>query len=387
MRPVNLVAGNALRLLECGAEFFPALIAAFDSATVEIHLETYIFSDDQTGLSVKAALIRAAQRGVVVYVITDWIGTGRLQSIRLDRDLRVAGVHHRSFNPWFRRGLARTHRKLCVVDRDLAFIGGLNINDDMISDDDAHIVLPEPRWDFAVEIAGPLVRLIHLEAEAQWLRLGSLKLRARWELFRETRAARASGSGNGALAGLVIRDNLRNRRTIQRVTVQALRSARRSAILATPYFAPGRKLREALAQAAARGIDVTLLIGVGQFRMQDAVAHSFYPKLLQCGVKVVEFRRTQLHAKVAVVDDDWATVGSSNYDGLSLFLNQEANIVIRDVPFAQRLRGHIEQAVSDGTTIAPEDFAHIGRLERAWYGAAYFCYRGLLSIATLGRYS
>ncbi|EGF32192.1 Cardiolipin synthetase [Oxalobacteraceae bacterium IMCC9480] len=133
MRPVNLVAGNALRLLECGAEFFPALIAAFDSATVEIHLETYIFSDDQTGLSVKAALIRAAQRGVVVYVITDWIGTGRLQSIRLDRDLRVAGVHHRSFNPWFRRGLARTHRKLCVVDRDLAFIGGLNINDDMIS--------------------------------------------------------------------------------------------------------------------------------------------------------------------------------------------------------------------------------------------------------------
>jgi cardiolipin synthase len=324
---------------------------------------------------------------VVVYVITDWIGTGRAQSTRLDRDLRAGGVHHRSFNPWFRRGLARTHRKLCVVDRDLAFIGGLNINDDMISDDATRSVLPEPRWDFAVKIHGPLVRLMHLETEAQWLRLGSLKLRARWELFRETRSAREAGNGSGALAGLVIRDNLRNRRTIQRVTLQALGSARHSAILATPYFAPGRKLRDALAQAAARGIDVTLLLGVGQFRMQDAVAHSFYPNLLQCGVKVVEFRRTQLHAKVAVVDDDWATVGSSNYDGLSLFLNQEANIVIRDKAFAGRLRAHIEQAVSDSATIAPEDFAHVGRLARIWYGAAYFCYRGLLRIATLGRYS
>jgi cardiolipin synthase len=387
LRPVGLVAGNQLRLLECGAEFFPALIAAFDAAKVEIHLETYMFADDQTGVSIKAALLRAATRGVVVYVITDWIGTGRAQSTRLDRDLRAGGVHHRSFNPWFRRGLARTHRKLCVVDRDLAFIGGLNINDDMISDDATRSVLPEPRWDFAVKIHGPLVRLMHLETEAQWLRLGSLKLRARWELFRETRSAREAGNGSGALAGLVIRDNLRNRRTIQRVTLQALGSARHSAILATPYFAPGRKLRDALAQAAARGIDVTLLLGVGQFRMQDAVAHSFYPNLLQCGVKVVEFRRTQLHAKVAVVDDDWATVGSSNYDGLSLFLNQEANIVIRDKAFAGRLRAHIEQAVSDSATIAPEDFAHVGRLARIWYGAAYFCYRGLLRIATLGRYS
>jgi cardiolipin synthase len=219
------------------------------------------------------------------------------------------------------------------------------------------------------------------------LRVGKLKLLTRWGLFREVRAARETGNGSGALAGLVIRDNLRNRRTIQRVTLQALGGARHSAILATPYFAPGRKLRDALAQAAARGIDVTLLLGVGQFRMQDAVAHSFYPNLLQCGVKVVEFRRTQLHAKVAVVDDDWATVGSSNYDGLSLFLNQEANIVIRDKAFAGRLRAHIEQAVSDSATIAPEDFAHVGRLARIWYGAAYFCYRGLLRIATLGRYS
>ena len=387
MRPVGFVADNRLTLLQSGADFFPALIAAFDAAAVEIHLETYIFANDDTGLSVKAALARAAARGVVVYVITDWIGTGRAQSRALHRELLGAGVHHRSFNPWFRRGLARTHRKVCVVDRHRAFIGGLNINDDLLSDDDAHIRLPAPRWDFAVQIQGPLVNAIHLEAEAQWLRLGSLKLKARWELFKETRHRRRSGTGAGALAAMVIRDNLRNRRTIQRATLHALASAQKSALLATPYFAPGRRLRDALAKAAARGIDVTLLLGVGQFRLQDAVAHSFYPKLLKSGVKVIEYRRTQLHAKVAVVDDDWATVGSSNYDGLSLFVNQEANIVVKDALFATNLRAHIERAVADGVAIDPEKFAHIGRAERIWYGFAYFVYRGLLRIATLGQYS
>ncbi|WP_236422640.1 phospholipase D-like domain-containing protein, partial [Escherichia coli] len=109
-----------------------------------------------------------------------------------------------------------------------------------------------------------------------------------------------------------------NRSTIQKAYLQALGRARHSVLLATPYFAPGRKFRKALAHAARRGVQVTLLIGVGEFKIQDAVAHSFYPKLLLDGVRVVEYRKTQLHAKVAVVDDDWATVGSSNCDGLSL---------------------------------------------------------------------
>lgn len=387
MRAVGFVANNQLRLLQSGADFFPAVLAAFDAARVEIHLETYIFADDDTGRAVKAGLLRAAARGVAVYVVTDWIGTGRVQSRALDSALQAGGARHRSFNPWFRRGLARTHRKICVVDRHRAFIGGLNINDDLMSDDDTHTRLPAPRWDFAVEIQGPLVDAIHMEAEAQWLRLGSLKLKARWELFRETRHRGRTDDHSDALAALVIRDNLRNRRTIQRATLHALANAKKSALLTTPYFAPGRHLREALAQAAARGIGVTLLLGVGQFRLQDAVAHSFYPKLLKSGVKVIEYRRTQLHAKVAVIDDDWATVGSSNYDGLSLFVNQEANVVVKDTYFATNLRQHIELAVSAGVVIAAEDFANIGRAERIWYGLAYFGYRALLRIATLGQYS
>ena len=387
MPRVTLIGGNQLRLLHCGTEFFPAMLAAFDLATTEIHLETYIFESDSIGLQVIEALIRAAARGVHVYVISDWVGTGRAQSSRLHQQLAAGGVHHRTFNAWFRRGLARTHRKICVVDRRSAFIGGININDDFFSDDDSHTRLPAERWDFAVEIHGPLVTTILLEAESQWMRLGALKFRARWQLFKKRKRLSPVAADSGAFAGLVMRDNLRNRRTIQHAVINALASAQRSVLLATPYFAPGRKLRDALAKAAMRGVDVTLLLGVGQFKIQDAVAHSFYPKLLGSGVRVVEYRRTQLHAKVAVVDSDWSTIGSSNYDGLSLFINQEANLVIRDVPFAGILRARIENAVADGVNIAPEDFAHIGRLQRIWYGAAYFLYSGVLRVVTLGKYS
>lgn len=387
MRLVEFSGRNDVTLLHCGAEYFSALIAAIDAARYDVYLETYIFTLDPTGEQVRDALIRAAGRGVTVNVVTDWLGTGHRESVILSQQLRAGRVNHHVFNAWFRRGVARTHRKMCVVDRQVAFLGGLNVNDDHISDDGFNIPLPAPRWDFAVRITGPLVATIHHDMQSQWLLLGGLSLRYRWELFRERRAAwRESGEGP-VLAALVLRDNLRNRRTIQQTYLKALGGARRVALLANPYFAPGRKLRDGLASAAARGVDVTLLIGVGQFRLQDAVAHSFYPKLLKSGVKVVEYRKTQLHGKVAVIDDDWATVGSSNWDGLSLFVNHEANVVVKDEQFTRALREKIEQAVQQGVAVRLEDYANIPWYERAWYGAAYLLYKAILRIITLGRYT
>ncbi|WP_136413252.1 cardiolipin synthase ClsB [Herbaspirillum sp. ST 5-3] len=387
MRSVEFTAHNKIRLLYCGAEFFPALIAAIDAAHFEIFLETYIFTLDETGNRVKDALLRAASRGVSVNVITDWLGTGHRQSVSLNQILREGGVNHRVFNAWFRRGITRTHRKICVVDRQVAFLGGLNINYDYVSDDGFNTPLPAPRWDFAVQINGPLVVTIHHEMQAHWMLLAGLGLKYRWERFLERRFTGPTIEEGPSLAAFVVRDNLRNRRTIQKTYLKALGGARKSALLANPYFAPGRKLRDGLASAASRGVDVTLLIGVGQFRIQDAVAHSFYPKLLKSGVKVVEYRKTQLHGKVAVVDDEWATVGSSNWDGLSLLINQEANIVVKDHAFAHALRMRIEHAVEEGTRVRLEDYANIPWYERAWYGAAYMMYKVILRIVTLGRYT
>lgn len=386
MRPVSFVPDNRVLLLHCGAEFFPALLAAIDGAASEIYLETYIFASDDVADAVRAALRRAAARGVAVNVITDWMGTGREHTELLQKEFARDGIAHRTFNPWFRRGIARTHRKLCVVDKNLAFVGGINIIDDLLADDDSNQVLPLPRWDFAVRVEGPLVAAIHLEIEAQWFRLGSLKLRQRWELFRDKGIQLVPSGDQPIMAALVVRDNLRNRRTIQRAYLLALGHARKKVVFANPYFAPGRKLRRALEQAASRGVDVTLLLGVGQFKLQDAVAHSFYPKLLKSGVKLVEYRKTQLHAKVAAVDDEWATIGSSNYDGLSLFVNQEANIVIRDAEFSANLRAQIELGIADGVVVDFADYANIRWYKRVWYGFAFLVYESLIRVFTWSKY-
>lgn len=384
MRTVTFSADNHITLLKNGAAFFPALVAAIDAARFEVYLETYIFAADETALLVQQALARAAQRGVEVRVITDWLGTGRLRAMSLHQEFLAGGVMYRAFNPWFRRGVARMHRKMCVVDRHTSFIGGLNIIDDMVSDDDLRLPLPAPRWDFAVSISGSLVNVMHAELAAQWMRLGEMKLLARLQQFKRTRA-KANGASHGpTLAGLVLRDNLRNRRTIQRAYLHALGHARQSALLTSPYFAPGRKLRRGLEEAARRGVDVTLLLGVGHYRLQDAVSQSYYPKLLKAGVKIVEYRKTALHAKVAVIDDAWATVGSSNFDGFSLLVNQEANVVIRDAEFSRALRQQIEIGIADGEPVAASAFADRSWPARAWHGTAFFLYRFLMRIITVG---
>ncbi|MBV8667529.1 MAG: cardiolipin synthase ClsB [Burkholderiaceae bacterium] len=389
MKQLRFLPSNEVRLLHNGAEFFPSLIDAIDQAAVEIFLEYYIYADDDVSADVSDALVRAAARGVRVHVISDWLGTGRLHTALLKQKLAGTGVLHRTFNPWFRRGIARTHRKLCAVDRKVGFVGGINIVDDMFSDDGVYLALAEPRWDFAVRIEGPLAAAIHKEIEAQWLRMGSLKIKERIGLYRELRSGPPlvqAGMGEVS-AALVVRDNLRNRRTIQRAYLQALGHARRKVVFANPYFAPGRKLRRALEAAAARGVDVTVLLGVGQFLLQDAVAHSFYPKLLRAGVKIVEYRKTQLHAKVAVVDEDWTTVGSSNYDGLSLFINQEANVVIRDAKFAVALRAQIEKGIADGVAVHLADYANIRWYKRFWYGVAFMLYETIIRVATWSKYT
>lgn len=384
MRSVNLIAHNDIILHETGLELFPAMLAAIDGAQYEIYFETYIFADDATGRTVEAALIAAGQRGVRVRVVTDWFGTGHKQCTRLGLAFAAAGVRFRAFNPWFKRGVARTHRKITVVDREVAFVGGININDDWFCDYDCERRLPAPRWDFAVEVHGPLISSIHHEMQAQWARTGRLGLIKRIGLFREMRLQQLPGGDKPMQAAFIVRDNLRNRHTIQRAYLQAIGRAKKSILLVNPYFAPGHKFRKALAVAGERGVEVKLLIGVGEITLQDMVARSFYPKLLAAGVKVYEYRKTQLHAKVAVIDDDWSTVGSSNCDGLSLFLNQEANVVVKDVGFAAGMREHIEDGIAEGVPICIEDFEDVGWWKRAGYGTAYFLYKMTMRIFAIG---
>jgi cardiolipin synthase len=378
---------NYIKLLHRGEQFHPALLAAVENAQHEILLETYIFAADQVGNAIQHALQEAARRGVRVRIILDWHGTGRSRVNALRSAFHAAGAEYRSFNPWFWHGVTRSHRKLCLIDGNTAFVGGMNLNDDWLCDFDPTLQLAAPRWDFTAQIEGPLVETIQLNMQLQWAKLNQINLLERRKLSRQLRHINADTNRLPALTSFLVRDNWRNRRTIQRAYLNAIGNARHSILLATPYFAPGRKFKRALALAAERGVQVTLLLGTGQFALQDAVARAFYPRLLKSGVKLVEYHHTQLHGKVAVIDDRWATVGSSNCDGLSLFLNQEANIIINDVAFSLDLRQHIQQAMADGNPVTLDDFTRLPWYRRAGYEFAFWVYQGLMRIVTFGEYA
>lgn len=386
MPSVEFSAGNTIEFLHCGAEFFPALIQSIDAASTEIYLETYLFATDDAGLAVLDSLTGAAARGVTVNLITDWLGTGRTGCGLLAEALRHTTVNYRVFNQWFHRGVARTHRKVCVVDKRLAFVGGININHDLHSAEGPE-TLSSPRWDFSVKVCGPIVDVIHKEAVGQWLRTGPLPLLDRLQLFAELRAPAVTPLQSDSLAGFFTCDNLHNRFTIQREYLRAINASSQYVLIANPYFAPGRTFRDALSSAADRGVCVMLLLGVGQFPILDSVARSYYPKLLKSGVKLFEYRRTQLHAKVAVIDDQWATVGSSNCDGLSLFVNHEANLVVQDRALAKGLGSQIRRGIRDAVEIEAKDFARIPWFKRLWYGLSFLVYRGAMRVITLNTYA
>ncbi len=376
---VIFTGNNQITLLNNGADFFPALLSAIDEAEEEVRLETYIFSQDVTGKLVQEALCRAAQRQVKVYVIIDWWGTGNQRSFNIGQHLTNAGIYFRLFNPWFMNGFVRTHRKLVVIDKKIAFIGGININHDLVAEGENKRELEFPRWDFAARVIGPLVTEIHQLMLEQWQKTGKLNLRQRLEILTKKKVILEHPT-TAIVAGLAQRDNFLFRRTIRRAYLQALGQAKSEILIATPYFAPGHRFHTALINAAKRGVKVALLIGVGDFRFQDAVTHFYYSKLLKQGVQIIEYSKSQLHGKVAVVDGEWATIGSSNCDGFSLFLNQEANLVIKDREFSKQLSDAILQGIADGIPISLVEYGNISWRQKFWYGCAFLIYSLLMRL-------
>ena len=367
MTATSLNAGHALRLLQCGREFFPAMVQAIDASSTEVRLETYIFNFDTSGCDIAQALCRAGQRGVRVYLLMDGVGSPEVPLEWQQRFVEASVQWHR-FSPLGNLGLLvpmrwrRLHRKLCVVDGEVAFCGGINILDDLL--DPVFGTLESPRFDFSVQVTGPLVADV-LRAMVQfWRRLVVTRqikqlafhsARQSWEIEGDSlllaAAGRQSASGSakgGANAALVLRDNLRNRNSIERVYRKAIAMARHEVVIANAYFLPGGKLRRALEFAARRGVRVRLLIqGRYEYFMQYHAARPVLLSLLEAGVEIYEYRSGFLHAKVALVDGIWATVGSSNLDPLSLLLAREANVVVENADFANHLRERLQDAIND----------------------------------------
>jgi cardiolipin synthase len=382
-RPL-IYGGNRIRLLRSGAEYFPALLEAIEGARSSVHLETYIFEVDAIGLRVAEALAAAARRGVGVHVLVDGYGSVDT-AVQLATLMEPAGVRFAVYRParWWqlrRSLLRRLHRKIAVIDQRLAFVGGINIIDDRHHPDPDPASIG-PRYDFAVSCEGPIVAPILLIVTRLWRTVARL-WRLRAEPLPDVR--QSAPLPENMRASLLLRDNLRFRRTIGRAYLDAIDGAQREVVIANAYFLPGRRFREALCTAARRGVRVRLLLqGRVEYRLQHYAQQSLYDELLKAGVEIHEYAASYLHAKVAVVDAAWATVGSSNIDPYSLLLAREANIAVYERGFAAELRTELGRALQHDAVILDPAAA----MRRTWWHRcvnriAYWVVRMLTLIAT-----
>ena len=378
-------AGNAVKLRRSGAEYFPALLAAIERAEREIWLETYIFADDETGREVADALVAAAARGVSVRVLVDGWGARHYLTRTLERKLSKGGVdllkYRPEVHPWHFRShrLRRLHRKLCQVDGRVGFVGGINVIDDMNTP--GHT---PPRVDFAVAVRGPMLVPVIQTMQRVWAIVEIAQLRSSdVPLFPDEEPAEDAGM---QVAKFTIRDNLRHRRDIERAYLAGIRTARREILIATAYFFPGVRFRRALVNAAARGVQVTLLLQARvEYRLLHYASRALYGQLLSAGIAIQEYHRSFLHAKVAVVDAQWATVGSSNIDPYSFLMSREANVFVRDAGFAGELQVELAAMIDDGARPVPaEDWAHRSRFAKAMSWIAYGIVRVAMGMLRYG---
>jgi cardiolipin synthase A/B len=334
---------DSIQLLHSGHDYFPALLAAIQDAKRSIRLETYSFANDATGNAVRDALLAAAARAVSIHVTIDGFGSGE-DGRAVVKQFLDAGINAHIYRPkrWWQAGLSpkllrRLHRKLSVFDDTTAFVGGINILDDLNHAPHIDSTLG-PRFDFAVRFTGSMAAQVsHAMTQP---RSKPQPLRALWVKH----------------LALVQRDNLFNRNTIQKLYLKLLASARHEVWLANAYFVPGYKLRRAIIAARKRGVEVNLLLqGRQEYFLQHHATQALYGQLLDAGVNIYEYTASFLHAKVAVVDGTRATVGSSNIDPFSLMLAKEANIYVHNEVFARELQIALQTAcANDARKINPQ---------------------------------
>jgi len=383
--------GHSVELLEGGGAYFPALVAAFDEARHEVHLQAYIFEDDPAGRMVADALVRAALRGVGVHVLIDGFG-GRTMPPALRQRLRAAGIELLFFRPevsvfdFQRSRLRRLHHKIAAIDGTIGFAGGINVIDDMHTP--GHT---PPRWDYAVKVRGPLTVEILRVARQAWDTVARTYLHRRWPpwpLPVAPDAPQEVGPGEAAgpiRAAFVIRDTLRHRRDIEDAYLEAIASAERDVLIANAYFLPGVEFRRALIDAARRGVQVTLLLQARvEYVLMRHASRVFYQQLLDAGVHIFEYHHSFMHAKVAVIDGRWATVGSSNIDPLSLLLAREANVIVLDAGFAGEMLSSLRRAMDAGARPVVASGVRRGLAERIASWIAYGIVRVLLGWAGYG---
>jgi len=327
----DVSSGNNVSLLQDGLATFDAMCIAIESAQESVVLEAYILRSDDVGHRIGDALIGAAQRGVTVRVLSDWIGMRGIQWSFIT-GLKKAGIQHRVFNPpglrpWF--GLIpRDHRKLLVVDSSVGITGGVGIGNEWMGKTKRR----RGHWrDTAVRIEGPAANDMQQAFDAMWERAYKRERRGSHRLTR--RAARGAhldpATAAPSLVGIIEGEPLRMR-IARALQMQAI-SAERSIWIANAYFVPSPSEVESLLGAARDGVDVRVLVPArNDHRWVSFLTRRYYRRLLTNGVRIWEWKGTMMHAKTSVVDGRWVRVGSTDFNPLGVAINYELDAVIED---------------------------------------------------------
>lgn len=354
LRPGEVTAGNSARLLPSGSESFSALLELVRGAKETLLFEVYAFADDAVGRLFAAELSAAAARGVRVFLIYDAIG-----SILTDRDffrsLSAAGVTVSEFHPvilWkpYWNWIKRDHRKLVCADGRAALVGGFNI-----TANDAPPELGGRGWkDAGVLVEGPAVKSIEELFWESWRDCRSGQAhhappppppRPRPPLWKrgffaggEERRAEPSGGPGGVLASAVSASGIRNVRSIRRSYKFAIDSAVSSICITNAYFLPDRLIYRRLIRAVRRGVDVRIITpGKTDHPYVRWASWAMFPHMIRNGIKIYEWQGEILHAKTAVIDGFWSSVGSHNLDHRSLHYNMELNLNVLDRGFGRAM--------------------------------------------------
>jgi cardiolipin synthase len=348
------------RLFTEGDRLYEAMLKAIASAQRSVRLESYIFADDEVGRWFAEALAERVRAGVEVRLHIDAACSLFWISRSLERYLRAQGVRVRWFHRWSWRDPLRynrrNHRKMLVVDDEQVYVGGFNLHRE-----NSRALFGETRWrDTHVGLLGEIA----LE--------GAKLFDAFWE--RERSWAPRQGWGINALVS--------NRTTVCRHAMRCLyadrfHGATGSIYLTTPYFVPDHRTQRGLRDAARRGVDVRLLVPrKSDVWLAQWAARAAYATLLGAGIRIYEYLPRVLHAKTVVVDDQWATVGTANFDYRSLFVNYELNLVTQDPDLCQQLRDQFFQDLSEAEEIFSGKWARrphsrriaetIGWMARRW---------------------
>jgi cardiolipin synthase len=362
---VPLIAGNKVTLLFDGPATMKEMMAAAQAAKSTINLETYIFDQDPVGIEFADLLIEKRRQGVIVNVLYDSVGTFGTPQAFFDR-MKAAGISLVAFNPVnptarkakFWEINNRDHRKLMVVDGKVAFTGGINISNTYANSsffgsrrnpnrEDGRKV----GWrDTHIKIEGPAVAALQYSFVDMWVR------QEVGELPEAPYFPALAPAGDKVVR--VLATDPEKGFEIYKSLVLAIQEAKKTIHITSAYFVPDKQIVDALSAAARRGVDVRLVLpGVTDHGLVLHAGRAFYDELLANGVKIFHLQVAVLHAKTAVIDGTWSTIGSANIDRRSFIHNYELNVIVLDPAFGQDMEAAFNEDLRDSKPVSREEWS------------------------------